>query len=494
MVGGGLAGLSAAIEATRVDRKLHVTILEKLDACGGNSAKASSGMSAAVTNTQLLNGVEDSPQEYLKDTLSSGDNLSDNALAMKLVANSPAAIDFLQAFGIPMDVLCQCGGHSHSRTHRSSSEPGSRPMNIGFRIMKTLREAVSEMERITIQHNTHVVKLITEEDGSRQVVRGVSVVVKDRDGKEDPQDLYADAVILSAGGWGADSDTEDSLLKEFRPDLAGMATTNGDFTKGEGVKMARAIGAGLVHMDKVQLHPTGFVDPRDPLAISRILAAEALRGSGGILLNATGLRFASELGRRDTVTHAILGEEGRFTMPQSVVREFEEKGLSLPDPESLPKVAYLVLDDEAETLFGKDQMGFYRFKKLITTFPNAEAVAEEFNLPAENVRSSLEAYRQQAVEGADPFGKSVFPSKFANGGDGPLHVGVIAPTIHYCMGGLAFDTEARILDTEGQPIPNLYGAGEVTGGLHGENRLAGNSLCECVVFGRAAGRSAAKGV
>eukprot|EP00693_Jakoba_libera_P002522 EC692423.1.p2 GENE.EC692423.1~~EC692423.1.p2 ORF type:complete len:217 (+),score=39.48 EC692423.1:33-653(+) len=101
IVGGGLAGLSAAVEATRADRHVHVTIIEKLDACGGNSAKASSGMSAAVTNTQLLAGIPDTPQAYLKDTLSSGDGLSSEELVTRLVANSPAAIDFLQSFGIP---------------------------------------------------------------------------------------------------------------------------------------------------------------------------------------------------------------------------------------------------------------------------------------------------------------------------------------------------------------------------------------------------------
>jgi succinate dehydrogenase/fumarate reductase flavoprotein subunit len=108
-------------------------------------------------------------------------------------------------------------------------------------------------------------------------------------------------VILASGGFGADF-TSDSLLAQYRPDLLHLPTTNGEHCTGDGIKMGEKIGAKTIDLEWVQVHPTGLVKPDDADAKIKFLAAEALRGVGGIILNKDGYRFANELGRRDYVT------------------------------------------------------------------------------------------------------------------------------------------------------------------------------------------------
>merc|ERR1711972_1207819 len=108
-------------------------------------------------------------------------------------------------------------------------------------------------------------------------------------------------VILCSGGFGADF-SPDSLLGKYRPDLMHLPTTNGAHCTGDGIKMGEVIGGKTIDLEWVQVHPTGLVKPDDPDAKIKFLAAEALRGVGGLVLDANGKRFANELGRRDYVT------------------------------------------------------------------------------------------------------------------------------------------------------------------------------------------------
>lgn len=154
--------------------------------------------------------------------------------------------------------------------------------------------AESTPDRVKIVLKARVTRLITEEG----VVTGVEY---EKDGKKTS---VKGPVILATGGYAADF-SEDSLLKKYRPEYYNLSTTNGDHCTGDGHKMAFAIGANGIDMEKVQVHPTGLVDPKDPDAKVKFLAAEALRGVGGLLLDNEGQRFADELGHRDYVTGRI---------------------------------------------------------------------------------------------------------------------------------------------------------------------------------------------
>ncbi len=187
--------------------------------------------------------------------------------------------------------------------------------------------------------------------------------------------LPAGAVIIAAGGSAFDQ-SETGLLAEFAPHLRGLATSSGPQADGSGIKLAREvnirpifhhhhfdqIGAHLVNMDRIQIHPSGFIDPTSPSSASKFLAPEALRGSGGILLDNHGVRFANELGSRGYLAEAILSHCSSHA--------------SLLESGRDQKVAYMILNQQAVETFGAHAFGFYLSKGLFKKFPNALALAE----------------------------------------------------------------------------------------------------------------------
>jgi succinate dehydrogenase/fumarate reductase flavoprotein subunit len=243
-----------------------------------------------------------------------------------------------------------------------------------------------------------------------------------------------------------------------------LPTTNGEHCTGDGIKMALAVGAGTVDMESVQVHPTGLVHPDEPDAKVKFLAAEALRGVGGIMLNAHGVRFVDELEKRDYVTDKMNRNTGPFR---------------------------LVLNAAG----AKEIMWHckhYVGRGVMKAYPNAAALAADMGLSASVVTKTFDEYNVAAAAGVpDKFGKKFFlNAPFTSSEE--LHVAIITPVVHYCMGGLAISPASEVLTDGGKVIPGLYAAGEVAGGIHGRNRLGGNSLLDCVVFGRVAGDTAAR--
>jgi len=251
---------------------------------------------------------------------------------------------------------------------------------------------------------------------------------------------------------------------QMRPDLKHMPTTNGPHTTGDGIKMARAIGAGWVDMDFVQVHPTGLVNPKDPNSKTLWLAAEALRGTGGIILNKHGDRFCDELGRRDYVSGEMDKNEGPF---------------------------YLILNDECskEIIW---HCKHYLGRGIMSYYKNGKELAKGLGITEEKLQSTFDKYKMDAKAKKDKFGKKFFQNTHRFTFDSDYYVGIVKPVVHYCMGGLTVDTEGAVLDEKGKRIPGLFGAGEVNGGIHGKNRLGGSSLLDCVVFGRVSGAAVAK--
>merc|ERR1711948_21219 len=280
---------------------------------------------------------------------------------------------------------------------------------------------------------------------------------------------------LASGGFGADF-SGDSLLAKYRPDLLHLPTTNGEHCTGDGIKMGEAIGAKSIDLEWVQVHPTGLVKPDDPDAKVKFLAAEALRGVGGLVFDANGKRFANELGRRDYVTGEMWKNKPPFRL-------------------ALNKAAGEEIIWQCKHYTGRGVMKFYE---------TGEALAKDMGVPLSVIEKTHDEHYQAAKKTEkDPDGGSfpAYPSGkkfFHNIIPGSavkseiFYVAIITPVIHYCMGGLEIDTDSAVLGQDGKAIPGLYAAGEVAGGVHGNNRLGGNSLLDCVVFGRVAGRHCAK--
>jgi flavocytochrome c len=312
--------------------------------------------------------------------------------------------------------------------------------------------AVSNPERVTILKKARVSKLVKDESGA---VIGVEY---ERSGKTET--VYG-PVILATGGYAADF-TENSLLKKHRPEYWNLPTTNGEHCTGDGQKLAMAIGASAIDLEKVQVHPTGLVDPNEPDAKVKFLAAEALRGVGGLLLDNTGKRFVDELQHRDFVTGKIW-ENGKYPIR-------------------------LVLNGPASKEI-EWHCKHYVGRGLMKRFESGEALAKEFGLAPEVLKKTFEDYNQSVRTKKDPFGKKFFQGEWKF--DDIFNVAVMTPVLHYTMGGLEIDPESRVIDKNGKPIPGLFASGEVAGGVHGANRLGGSSLLGCVVFGRVSGDSAA---
>jgi len=268
-------------------------------------------------------------------------------------------------------------------------------------------------------------------------------------------------VILATGGYAADF-TEDSLLKKHRPEYWDLPTTNGDHCTGDGQKLAMSIGASAIDLEKVQVHPTGLVDPNEPDAKVKFLAAEALRGVGGLLLDNTGKRFVDELQHRDYVT-AKIWENKKYPI-RLVLNSTSSKSIEW-------------------------HCKHYVGRGLMKRCESGEALAKEFGLPPAVLRKTFDDYNQSVRTKNDPFGKKFFQGEWKF--DDSFHVAVMTPVLHYTMGGIEIDPESRVLDKTGKPIPGLFAAGEVAGGVHGANRLGGSSLLGCVVFGRVSGDAAA---
>mmetsp|Transcript_24953 Transcript_24953/g.62796 ORF Transcript_24953/g.62796 Transcript_24953/m.62796 type:complete len:529 (-) Transcript_24953:219-1805(-) len=459
VVGGGLAGLSAALQvAEEAGNDVEVVLLEKQPKLGGNSAKASSGINA------LTETAGDKVQLFVNDTLVSGGGRSRPELVERLVGNSDSALQFLTSHGVQLGKLTQLGGHSTKRTHSNAAGP-----NIGNVIISQLAKAVQDMPQITVITSAQAKSLLKTGSGASVRVGGVAYHASESSGggagdADTPATaVSADVVIMTTGGFGANRD----MLRTHNPSVDGFATTNGQWATGDGIGMGHAVGGQLVDMDQVQVHPTGLVNPKDPDADTKFLAPERLRGVGGVLLNSTGKRFVNELGRRDYVTGEMLRQEG--------------------------KTAWLLLGSTQADDFGTATLGFYAGKAgLAVKGDGVDEIAVAMGLDADALRAELAHYNSAMKNGtADEFGKTVFPNGAINLEEA-MYAMQVTPVVHYTMGGLSIDEHAQVLDSAGVPIPGLLAAGEVTGGVHGANRLGGNSLLDCTVFGRIAGSQAVR--
>lgn len=482
VVGGGLAGCSAAIEASRCGAQ--VIIIDKEKTLGGNSAKATSGINGWGTHAQAKQNVEDNCTYFERDTYLSGiGGTCDPGLVRMLSVKSADAIGWLSSFGIPLTVLSQLGGASRKRCHRAPDKKDGTPLPIGYTIMRTLEQYIrSELKHnVTILNETAVSSLIYQsttlpDSNQEKRVRGVRYKDITHPNSEE-MELVADAVVLATGGFSNDQ-SSNSLLREFAPNLFGTPTTNGEFATGDGVKMARKLGALLVDMDKIQLHPTGLIDPKDPSNKTKYLGPEALRGSGGILLNKNGERFINELDLRSVVSQGINAQDNEY--PGSGGCKF----------------SYCVLNEDASKLFGVNALNYYwKEQGLFARVEDVEELAKLIGCDINTLKATLNQYEQTCKENISCTltNKSVFPCVL--GAKGPFYVAYVTPSIHYTMGGCLISSSAEILSehrgmnilADNHPILGLFGAGEVTGGVHGKNRLGGNSLLECVVFGKIAG-------
>lgn len=446
VIGGGLAGLSVALKL--LDQGLKVYLLDKEAFLGGNSAYASSGINGVDPKANTGDSVDSFTQDMLKGAkMKEGDPY---ATHLRVMAKwSGEGLEFLrQRVGLKLDIVGQLGGHSFPRTWRPPE--GMAGNEIIFALARKVKEYKDRPDLFDLMLGCEVTSLITNEAGA---VEGVEykVVKTGVVGK-----INADNVVIATGGY-ANGHGTDSVLSRFRPELVALATTNGRWATGDGIKMAEKVGGKLVDMQEVQVHPTGFIDPKKPTATTKTLCAEILRGVGGIILNRTGHRFVDELQTRDHVSNTMKSND--------------------PD-----RLEFAIIINEAGAKIADKHLSFYQKKGLLNKYSTVTELAAWLGADVNTVTQTLTDYNRYASEGKDPFGKKFFHNTpFST--DGHFYAGLITPVTHYTMGGLGIDTKGRVVTEGDTVIPGLYAAGEVIGGLHGQNRLGGNGLSEAVVFG-----------
>jgi flavocytochrome c len=509
VVGAGLAGLAAAMECVKCGSE--VILCEKGERMGGNSAKATTGINSWGSLPQNLAGIAgDSRELFVQDTLASakGGGHCDVALVHTIAAKCREAVHWLiQETGLTFGKVHMLGGHSKPRTHRVPDQDEKTPVPIGFTMMAALIAKISSSSyseefggRLQIKLNAEVCALDVvpttgaESSGTCSTLGNCFSTkitgVRIRDMVTKGESKYeCDAVILTTGGFGNDNQASDSLIKEFAPHLIKYPTTHASTSTGDGVKMGRSVGAQLVDMERILVHPIGFIDPKQPDGKTKYLGPEALRVAGFILLDpASGKRFCNEVDRLDNISNAI-----------------NKLGVEYPGSGGA-RYCHLLLGPQGIKLFGPS-LFFYRDKVgLFQEVPTVAELAKLLKVDEATLRETLVSYDRAVASGKCPAtGRTVLQCPF--GVEGPFAVAAVTPCIHYNHGGLLINPSAQVqrerkassgsVSDMFVPLRNhwatagLFAAGEVSAGLHGALRLGGNTLLESVVFGRIAAERAA---
>jgi fumarate reductase flavoprotein subunit len=433
VIGGGGAGLSAAIAAK--ENGANVIIVEKMPMLGGNTNYATGGLNASETELQKQKGVHDTNQKFYDDTMKGGKFKNNPSLVKVMTEKSAEIVKWLGEKGADLTDLGRMAGQGEDRTHRPK---GGAP--VGPDMVDALA-TVTEKENITTKLKTKAVDI--QNDGNKKIV-----TVEGPDGKT--YEIEAKSVVIATGGFGANPD----MVVKFVPELKGFGTTNHPGATGDGIGLAEKVGADFVDMKEIQTHPT--VVPKVNYMIT-----EAVRGNGAILVNRDGKRFVNELETRDVVSKAELDQKGG--------------------------TAYLVFDDGVrQSLKAIDG---YKKRNLLTEGATPEELANKLNIPADEFKATIDKYNKFVNDKKDAeFDRNSLPRTLVTG---PFYAVEVGPAIHHTMGGITINEKTEV-QSNGKTVPGIYAAGEVTGGVHGANRLGGNAMTDITVFGKIAGEQAAE--
>ena len=440
VVGAGGAGLSAAVAAAESDASLKIIVLEKQHIIGGNTNSSTGGINAAETDIQKGLGIEDSKQLFYDDIMKGGKYENIPSLVQNFVEHAPVTISWLTGLGADLSDVGLMGGSSVKRTHRPKGGTA-----IGPHLMKILKSATSN-KNIEIRTSNKVTGLLSAVDGS---VTGVKV----ENANGSTYKLTAKAVIIATGGFGANLE----MVTSLQPSLKGFATLNHPGATGDAFGWMTAIGGATVQMANIQIHPTAE-------ATNHLLITEAVRGNGAILVNHESKRFCNEMDTRDVVSAAILKQtQGE---------------------------AFLIFDQGVRKSLASIET--YANQHLLSEGNTVAELAKAIDVSASDLEATLNRYNAQQKASVDEdFGRSAAQMTAALE-TAPYYAVCVTPAIHHTMGGLSVNADTQVLKADGTPIPGLYAAGEVTGGLHGANRLGGNGVADIVVNGRLAGIAAAQ--
>ena len=450
IVGAGGAGMAAAVQAHQ--NGATVLVIEKMPKVGGNSILAGGALNAVDDRSEMAVKQNDSVEWHYTQTYEGGDRQGYPELVHTLVSNVWDGVEWLKGMGMefeaePFTVL----GGMWPRAWKPTM-----PVGTGF--FKTYMDYVEANEGIEVRLNTKAEDFITDEKGRVVGVRctgetGNTVTVMANKG-----------VVCAMGGFSRNVALRQAFNIQWDTLDESIPSTNHPGATGDAIKMLMKLGADFIQMGNLQLLPLG--DPETGSLSGNIEHGVETR----IFVNAEGNRFVNEGGRRDEMTHALFAQTGSFLWVIMDSDTYPTGDVKNNFNESIDSLIAAGRAFKGETL---------------------EELCEKIGVPVENLKAALDDFNKHALsKEPDAFGRTLYDTPIDNG---PFYAGKRVPTMHHTMGGVRINTKAQVLTELGLPIPGLYAAGEVTGGIHGTNRLGGNALADILVFGRIAGTEAAKG-
>ena len=450
IIGAGGAGITAAVQANM--NGATVLVLEKMPKIGGNTIMAGGALNAVDDRSETAIKNNDSVEYHYQQTLAGGDYQGDPALVHILVSRAWEAVEWIKELGMGfLDGTFTVTGGLWPRAHKPVD-----PVGTGF--FKTYQAYIDSHEGIEVMLNTTATDLILDEAGR---VTGVTATGK----TGNLITVTANkGVIIATGGFSRNIELRHAYNSQWADLGPQVPSTNHPVATGDGVKMLMKVGADLIQMGNIQLLPLG--DPQTGSLSGNIEFGVDSR----IFVNKEGKRFVNEGGRRDDMTNALFAQTDSFMwmiMDSDKYPTGEEKN------NFNETVNSLVAEGRA-----------YKGETL-------EDLAAQIGVPYENLKAALDDYNKHCeTKEADAFGRTLYGTPIDTA---PFYAAGRVPTVHHTMGGVRINEFAQVINENGKIIPGLYAAGEVTGGIHGANRLGGNALADILVFGRIAGESAAMG-
>jgi len=453
VIGAGGAGLAAAISAEQNGAK--VIVVEKMPKVGGNTILAGGAVNAVEDRSEFAIKQNDSVYWHYTQTLSGGDYQGDPELVMTLVENAYDAIQWTKELGMEWlgeDAVFTVSGGLWPRAWKPAMVAGT-----GF--FDTYTKYIDATDKIDLMLNTKAEEILVDDMGA-----ACGIVCTGETGNTIT--INAKSVVVATGGFSKNVELRMAYDAIWGTLDEKVLSTNHEGATGDGVKMLQQLQADFIQMGNIQLLPLG--DPETGSLSGNIEHGVESR----IFVNKSGLRYGDEGGRRDDMTRDLFAQEDALM--------------------------WIVMDSDTYST-GDEVNNFGETANQLVAAGRAvkadtlDELAALMNVDAENLKATIDEYNKYCTGGelegqADQFGRTLFGAPIDTA---PFYAGARVPTVHHTMGGVRIDTLCRVYNEGGEIIENLYAAGEVTGGIHGTNRLGGNALTDTVVFGRIAGESAA---
>lgn len=457
IIGGGGTGLAAAVSALE-NGSGKVVIIEKLGYLGGSTNVSGGALNAVDDKRQKAQGIKDSVETFYNSTMKGGHNVGTPELVRYLTENAYPTVEWMEKQGVVFrDRIGAATGSLGQRSHYGVKPAGYAYTSVFENVLKTKYK-----DRVEFLMECPAEAILTDKNGK---VTGVKAA---RHGQ--PITVKADSVVIATGGFGANvkfrQEVNTGVWKEVVLDNSIGTTNINKAAQGDGLKMAKTVGAELIGLSDIQLHPNGTPG-------TGLMQDIATSGRNRLFVNLNGDRFVNEGAARDTLCKAI------FKQPKGTYWLVMNK-LRYPDLDKPDRMGVTM----------KDMLALGRVKTAATL----DELAKIINVPADNLKAAVAEYNKAASHQVekDKFGFAATNTDDAPMTEGPWYACLKVPTVHHTMGGVKINTKAEVIGTNGKPIAGLFAAGEVTGGIHGANRLGGNAIADVFTFGRLAGASAAK--